>query len=53
MTTGANGLTGRENARNYRRVLSDRSRPCPIGPSALSFTGGKAKTAQREQEEHE
>lgn len=53
MTTGANGLTGRENARNYRRVLSDRSRPCPIGPSALSFTGGKVKAAQREQEGHE
>lgn len=43
MTTGAHGLTGRENARNYRLVLSDRSRPCPIGPLVLSFTGGKGK----------
>lgn len=43
MTTGANGLTGRENARNCGRILSDRSRPRPIGPLALSFTGGKGK----------
>lgn len=53
MMPGARGLTGRGNARNCGRILSDRSRPCPIGPSALSFTGGKVKAAQREQEEHE
>jgi hypothetical protein len=45
MTTGAHGLTGRENARNYMRVLSDRSRPRPIGPLALSFTSGVAEEA--------
>lgn len=43
MTTGAHGLTGRENARNYRLVLLDRSRRRPIGPSTLSFTTGKGK----------
>lgn len=65
MTPRSHGLTGCGTARNYRRVLSDKSCPCPIGPLALSFTGGVAEgvvsvarqlvevIAQREQEEHE